>query len=73
MEFRIEECVILIMKKGKRETIDGKEQFNQESIKLLGVKETYKYQGILEAGYQDAIRDERVSKKAVPHKNKKMS
>ena len=37
------------MKSGKRHRTDGMELPNQEKIKTLGEKETYKYFGILEA------------------------
>ena len=35
--------------KGKRRMTKGIEQTNQEKIRTLGEKETYKYLGILEA------------------------
>ena len=37
------------MKSRKRHLLDRMEQPNQEKIKTLGEKETYKYLGILEA------------------------
>ena len=37
------------MRSGKRHMTDGMEQPNQEEIRTLGEKETYKYMGILEA------------------------
>ena len=40
---------MLVMKRGKRHLTDGIEQPNQEKIRTLGEKETYKYLGILEA------------------------
>ena len=49
MEFGIEICAIIIMKSGKRHTTDGMELPNQDKIRMLGEKETYKYLGILEA------------------------
>ena len=39
---------MLVMKSGKLH-LDGKELPNQDKIRLLGEKETYKYFGILEA------------------------
>ena len=60
MEFGIKKCAMLIMKKEKRETMEGVELPNKESIRILSEKENYKYFGILEA---DVIRDERKSKK----------
>ena len=53
MEFGIEKCAVLVMKNGKRHITDGMELPNQEKIRTLGEKETYKYLGILEA---DTIR-----------------
>ena len=46
MEFGIGYCVMLVMKNGKRHRIDGMEQPNQDKIKTLAKKETYKYLGI---------------------------
>ena len=37
------------MKSGKRQLTDGIEQPNQDKIRTLGEKETYKYLGILES------------------------
>ena len=37
------------MKRGKRHLTDGMELPNQDKIRTLGEKETYKYLGILEA------------------------
>ena len=47
MEFGIEKCAMLVMKSGKRHLTDGMEVPNQEKIRTLGEKETYKYLGIL--------------------------
>ena len=49
MEFGIERCATLIMRYGKRHRTEGIELPNQEKIKTLGEKETYKYLGTLEA------------------------
>ena len=49
MEFGIEKCAMLVMKSGKRHLIDGMELLNQDKIRTLGEKETYKHLGILEA------------------------
>ena len=49
MESAIEKCAMLIMKSGKRHLTNGMELPNQEKIRSLGEKETYKYLGILEA------------------------
>ena len=48
MEFVIEKCAMLVMKSGKRHLTDGMELPNQDKIRTLGEKETYKYLGILE-------------------------
>ena len=49
LELGIEKCTILIMKRGKRETIEGIELSNQERIRTLGKMENFKYSGKLEA------------------------
>ena len=49
MEFGMEKCTKLIMKRGKREIIEGTELPNQESIRTLEEKNNYKYLGILES------------------------
>ena len=49
MEFGIEKCAMLVMKSGKRHLTDGMELPNQDKIRTLGGKETYKYLDILEA------------------------
>ena len=49
LEFGIERCAMLVMKSCKRHLTDGMEQPNQDKIRKLREKETYKYSGILEA------------------------
>ena len=49
MEFGIKKFAMLIRKSGKRETTEGTELLNQESIRTLEEKENYKYLEILEA------------------------
>ena len=49
MEFGIEKCAMLVMKSGKRHFTYRMELPNQDKIRTLGEKETYKYLGILEA------------------------
>ena len=49
MEFGIEKCAMPVMKSGKRHMKDRMELPNQEKIRKLEEKETYKYFGILEA------------------------
>ena len=53
MEFGIEKCAMLVMKSGKRHMTDRMELPNQDKIRTLGEKKTYKYLSILEA---DTIR-----------------
>ena len=48
MEFSIEKCAMLVMKSGKQHLTDGMELLNQDKIRTLGEKETYKCLGILE-------------------------
>ena len=60
MEFGIERCAMLVRKSGIRHLTDGMELSNQEKIRKLGEKETYKYLGILEA---DTIKQEKMKKK----------
>ena len=49
MEFGIEKCNMLVMKNGKRQITERIELPNQEKIRTLREKETYKYSRILEA------------------------
>ena len=49
MEFGIEKCAMLVMKRGKRHLTDGMELPNPDKIITLAENETYKYLGILEA------------------------
>ena len=49
MEFGKEKCTMVIMRSEKRYMTEGIELPNQEKIRMLGEKETYKYLGILEA------------------------
>ena len=71
MEFDIEQYAMLIMKSGKRESINGIELPNQNKINSLGEKENYKYLGILEADtikYADIT--EQIQKR-IPKENEK--
>ena len=43
MEFGLEKCAMLIMKKGKRQVTEGIELPNQERIRRFREKETDKY------------------------------
>ena len=49
MEFDIEKCALLVMKSGKHHITDGMELPNQDKIRTLVEKETYKYLDIFEA------------------------
>ena len=49
IEFGWEKCAMVVMKSGKRHMTEGIELPNQEKVRTLGKKETYKYLGILEA------------------------
>ena len=49
MEFGREKCAMLVMKNGKRHMTDGIKLPNQDRIRTLEEKETYKYLGIVEA------------------------
>ena len=60
MEFGIEKCTMFVMKSGKRHIMDGMELPNQDKIRTLGEKETYKYLGILEV---DTIKQEEMKEK----------
>ena len=46
MEFGIEKRAMHVMKSGKRHLTDGMELPNQDKIRTLGEKETYKCLGI---------------------------
>ena len=48
MEFGIEKCAMQVMKSGKRHQANGMELPNQDKIRTLREKETYKYLDILE-------------------------
>ena len=49
MEFSIEKGAMLMVKSGKRLMTEWMELSNQEKIRTLGEKKTYKYLGMLEA------------------------
>ena len=48
IEFGLEKCSMLVMKSVKQHMNEGIKPPNQEKIRTLGEKETYKYSGILE-------------------------
>ena len=49
MKFGIEKCAMLIMKTGKRKTVEGMELPFQKSIRMFGEKDNNKYLGMLPA------------------------
>ena len=57
MEFDIEKCALLVM---KRHLNDGMELTNQDNIRTLAENETYKYLSILEA---DTIKQAKIKDK----------
>ena len=60
MEFGIEKCTMLVMKRGKRHLTWGMELPNQDKIRTFGEKETCKYLCILEA---DTIKQVKMKEK----------
>ena len=60
MEFGIEKCAMLVLKRGKRHITEGVELPNQVVIWTLEEKEIYKYLGILEA---DIIKQQEIKEK----------
>ena len=49
MEFAIDKCAMLIVKRGKRHITDGMELPNQDKIRTRAENEINKYLGILKA------------------------
>ena len=49
IKFDMEKCAMLIINEEKRQITEKIELPNQERIKMLGDKESFKYLGILEA------------------------
>ena len=63
MEFGIEKCAMLVMKSGKHHLTDGMELPNQDKIRTLGEKETYKYLGILKVDtFKQVEKKEKIQK-----------
>ena len=60
MEFGMEKCAMLVIKSGKRHLMDRMALPNQDKIRTLGEKETYKYMRILEA---DIIKEVEMNEK----------
>ena len=72
MEFSIEKCAMLVMKSGKRHITDGMELPNQNKIRTLGEKETYKYLGILEADTIKQVEMKDKIQKDYPRRTRKL-
>ena len=71
MEFDIEKCTMLIMRRGKRQMIEGIELTNQEKTRMLQEKETYEYLRILEAGTMKQVEmKEKIKKEYIRRKRK---
>ena len=60
MEFGIEKCGILVMKKGKYAKSDGIKLPNENEIQEIDLEKGYKYLGVLEA---DVIKDKDMKEK----------
>ena len=64
MEYDIEKYAMLIIKSRKQQTTEGIELPNQNKIRTLGEKETYKYLGLFQAAtIEQAEGQERIKKK----------
>ena len=71
MKFAIEKCALLIMKREKRETVEGIELPNEEMVRTLGKNENYKYLRILEADtMKQAEMKEKIRKDYLKRKRK---
>ena len=72
MEFGIEKCAMLVMKSGNRHMTDGMELSNQDKIRTVGEKETYKYLGILEADSIKQVEIKNKIQKEYPRRTRKL-
>ena len=70
MEFDIEKYSMRVMKSDKRHPTEGMELPNQNKIRTLREKETYKYLGILESDTIKQMEKEKI-KKEYPRRTKK--
>ena len=73
VEFSREKCSILVIKSGKRRLADGMELPNQEKIRTIGEKETYKYLGILEADTIEQVKMKKKIKKEYLRREKSLT
>ena len=72
MGFRVGKCAMLVMKNGKRHLMDWMELPNQDKIRTLGEKETYKYLGILEADTIKQVKTKEKIKKEYFRRTRKL-
>ena len=72
MEFGIEKYTMLVMKSGKWHLTDGMKLPNQDKIRTLGEKETYKYLGILEANTIKQMEMKDKIQKVYPRRTRKL-
>ena len=70
MEFGVEKCSMLIMRREKRHMMKIIELPNQEKIRTLREKETYKYFGILEVDTIKQVEMKETNKKRTSQENK---
>ena len=71
MEFSIEKCAMIVMKSGKRYLTGGMELPNQDKIRKLGEKETYKYLSVLEADTIKQVEMKKIKKEYL-RRNRKL-
>ena len=66
MEFGIEKCAMLVTKSGKWHITEGMELPNQDKIRTIGEKETYKYQWSTRSHITSPPRDTHAQPKEIP-------
>ena len=71
MEFGMEKCAMLVIKSRKWHTTEGVGLPNQEKIRTLGEKKTYKYLGLLEAETIKQVEMKEKIQERVSQKNQK--
>ena len=72
MEFGIGKCAMLVMKSDKRHMTDGIELPNQDRIRTLEEKETYKYLSILEGDIIKQVQMKDTIRKEYPRRTRKL-
>ena len=65
MEFGIEKCTMIKIKKGKREMSEEIKLANEENIRTVGAKENYKYLAILKNTTKQTEKKEKVWNKYI--------